>query len=149
MYRRTTAKVYRVSKDLSEITIKLPISYKNRNYANTIFGGSMFAAVDPIPMVQLLNIIGNDYVVWDKAAHVSFKRPAKVDLYADFVFTPSEVASILEKVTTSNEIEIEKVALLQNKERDTVYCEIKKTIYIANKAYYKAKRKKRQQKSSA
>jgi len=55
MYRRTTAKVLRVSPDLSEITVKLPINWKNKNYVGTIFGGSMFSAVDPIPMVQLIN----------------------------------------------------------------------------------------------
>ncbi len=55
MYRRSTARITAVSDDLFTISIKLPISYKNRNYMSSIFGGSMFAAVDPIPMVQLMN----------------------------------------------------------------------------------------------
>jgi len=28
----------------------------------------MFSAVDPFPMTQLMNLIGDDYVVWDNAA---------------------------------------------------------------------------------
>ena len=69
MYKRSTGKIYFVSEDLMTIKVKIPISWKNRNYANSIFGGSMFSAVDPIYMVQLLNILGEDYVVWDKSAN--------------------------------------------------------------------------------
>ena len=76
MYRRSTARIRTVSEDFLEIKIKLPISYKNRNNVNTIFGGSMFAAVDPVPMVQLMELLGKDYVVWDKSAEIFFKRPA-------------------------------------------------------------------------
>ena len=70
MYRRTSAKVVYISEDFLKIQIKLPFSYKNANYVNTIFGGSMFSAVDPFPMTQLMNLIGDDYVVWDKAAEI-------------------------------------------------------------------------------
>ncbi len=64
MYRRTTGRLIDVSADLLHITIKIPLSYKNRNYVNSVFGGSMFSAVDPIPMVQLIYLLGDDYVVW-------------------------------------------------------------------------------------
>ena len=87
MYRRTSAKVTYISKDFLKIAIKLPFSYKNANYVNTIFGGSMFSAVDPFPMTQLMNLIGDDYVVWDKAAEIFFRRPAKEDLHAEFTYT--------------------------------------------------------------
>ena len=52
MYRRTTAKVVFISEDFLQIKIKLPFSYKNANYVNTIFGGSMFSAVDPFPWLS-------------------------------------------------------------------------------------------------
>ncbi|RMF10628.1 MAG: DUF4442 domain-containing protein, partial [Candidatus Neomarinimicrobiota bacterium] len=54
MYRRTTGKILSVSDDLKHIVVSLPLSWKNRNYVNSIFGGAMFSAVDPIPMVQLI-----------------------------------------------------------------------------------------------
>jgi len=46
MYRRSTARIIHVSSDLLEVRIRMPISYKNKNYVSSIFGGSMFAAVD-------------------------------------------------------------------------------------------------------
>jgi hypothetical protein len=64
MYRRSTAKIIYVSEDLHTVKIKLPISYKNKNYIGSIFGGSMFSSVDPIPMVQLISLLDNKYVVW-------------------------------------------------------------------------------------
>lgn len=141
MYRRSTARIISMSKDLLYVQIKLPISYKNKNYVNSIFGGSLFSSVDPIPMVQLINIIGNDYVVWDKSAEIYFKKPAKENLFAEFIFTNVEIDEIKNRIRTENEIEIVKIASLTNKEKTIVYCEVKKTIYIAKKSFYKNKKK--------
>lgn len=106
---------------------------------NTIFGGSMFAAVDPILMIQLVYLIGDDYIVWDKSAEIAFKRPAKENLYADFVFTEDELKEIKTKVAAQNEFEIVKPVNLTNKDGSKVYCEVKKRLYIADKAFYKQK----------
>ena len=142
MYRRTSAKVIYISEDFLKIQIKLPFSYKNANYVNTIFGGSMFSAVDPFPMTQLINLIGDDYVVWDKAAEIFFRRPAKEDLYAEFTYTSEELNEIKKKATENNEFEIVKKTKLTNKDKSIVYCEVRKTVYIANKKFFKNKRKK-------
>ncbi len=140
MYRRSTAKIIYVSPDLQKINIKLPINYKNKNYMGTIFGGSMFSAVDPIPMVQLVNLLDHKYVVWDKSAEIKFKRPGNVDLFAEFTFSNEELEVIKNRIKIENEIEIIKTTLLTNKEKNTTYCEVYKTIYIADKAFYKQKR---------
>ena len=141
MYRRTTAKVINVAPDLSHIVIRIPLNWKNKNYVGTIFGGSMFSAVDPIPMVQLINLLDENYVVWDKSAQIKFKRPAREALFADFIFTPDEVESIKQKIRESNEIEIVKKTTLTSKNKEVVYCEVDKTIYVADKKFYKEKRK--------
>lgn len=142
MYRRSTARIIRVSKDLLYVQIKLPISYKNKNYVNSIFGGSLFSSVDPIPMIQLINLIGNDYVVWDKSSEIYFRKPAKENLFAEFIFTNVEIDEIKKKIRTENEIDIVKNTSLTNKEKTIVYCEVKKTIYIAKKTFYKNKKEK-------
>jgi hypothetical protein len=145
MYRRSTARIINISEDLLNVQIKLPISYKNKNYVNSIFGGSMFAAVDPIPMIQLINLLDKNFVVWDKSAEIYFKRPAKEDLYADFTFTLEELDAIKNKIIQQNELEIVKTTLLTNKEKSITYCEVRKTIYIADKSYFKKKREKKKQ----
>lgn len=140
MYRRSTGRIIYTSEDLHQVTIRIKLSWKNKNYVNSIFGGSMFSAVDPIPMVQLINILGEDYVVWDKRAGVQFLRPAKEHLYADFTYSEQDIATIKEQVSTQKEIEWKLTTQLTNKAQDKVFCEIEKTLYVADKAFYKEKR---------
>lgn len=140
MYRRSTARITEVSEDLLHVKIKLPISFKNRNYVNSIFGGAMFSAVDPIPMVQLINLMEKDFVIWDKSAEVFFKRPARENLYAEFNYTSEELEKIKMEVQQHQEIEIVKTTHLTNLDQSVTFCEVRKTIYIADKAYYKSKR---------
>ncbi|MEL6866490.1 MAG: DUF4442 domain-containing protein [Bacteroidota bacterium] len=145
MYMRSTGKITTVSKDLMQIQIKLPISFKNRNYVGSIFGGSLFSSVDPIPMVQLINLLGDDYVVWDKHAEIFFKHPAREDLYAEYHYSPEELEELKNRVAKEQEIETVKTTQLTNKAKDKVFCEVRKTIYIADKTYFKQKRKRRKE----
>ena len=143
MYRRSTAKILSISEDMLCVTIKLPISYKNRNYVNSIFGGSMFSATDPIAMTQLMTILGDNYVVWDKSSEIFFKKPAKEDIYATFTFTENEIQEIKRRIATEKEITVTKIISLTSKDTSITYCEVHKVIYIANKLFYKEKVKQR------
>lgn len=144
MYRRSSARISNITEDLKTIHIELPLTYKNRNYVGSIFGGSLFAAVDPVPMVQLINLLGSEYVVWDKSAEIFFKRPAKQKLFATISISDHELAFIKERVASEKEIELEKITSLVDAE-GIIYCEVKKKIYIAVKAYYKEKRRNKNQ----
>ncbi len=143
MYRRSTGKIIEISDDLFHVKVKIPISYKNKNYVGSIFGGNLFSATDPIFMIQVMNILGDKYVVWDKSAEIKFKRPAKQDCYVDFILTKDDIQKIKERVVEENEIDLIKDIKITNKEGSVVYAEVSKTIYIADKSYYKNKRKKK------
>jgi len=145
MYRRTTARLIEVSDDLHRVKIRLTLNWKNRNYAGSIFGGSMLAATDPIYMIQLIQILGDDYVVWDKSVEARYKRPAKSTIYGVFDFTKDEVESIKQNVATDNEIDIIKTMSLVD-EKQNIIATFKKTLYIADKSYYKEKIKSRSKK---
>jgi hypothetical protein len=60
----------------------------------TIFGGSLYGAIDPIYMIMLIKILGPDYVVWDKAATIRFKKPGRSTLHASFVLSDAELDGI-------------------------------------------------------
>lgn len=141
MYRRSTARIIYVADDLKNVTVKIPLSYKNKNYVGSIFGGSLFAAVDPIPMIQLMYLLEEKYIVWDKSAQIRFKRPAREHVYATFEFTKEEIEEIIQKVEANKEIEHPKITYITNKIGDIIYCEVTKMIYIADKEFYKNKRK--------
>ncbi len=140
MYRRTTGRITSVTKDLSRIEVKIPLSYKNKNYVGTIFGGSLFSATDPIYMVQLIQLLGREYVVWDKSSMVKFKRPANENAYVVFEFTEDEITQLKADISKKKEVDLTKTVLIKSKE-GKVFCEIEKTIYVADKEFYKEKKK--------
>lgn len=142
MYRRSTGRLYFVSDDILTVKIKIPLSIKNRNYVGSIFGGSLFSATDPIYMIQLINILGDDYVIWDKSASIKYRRPAKETAYAEFSFSKSEIEKLKEDVATDGEINLVKELNITNEDGSIVFCELLKTIYVADKSFYKNKRKK-------
>ena len=85
-YRGSGARVLYISEDYYEMRVKIPLNWRTKNYVGTIYGGSMYAGIDPIYMLMLIKILGREYVVWDKAAKIRFKRPCKETLFADFLF---------------------------------------------------------------
>jgi len=129
-----------ISEDYREIHIRLPLSWRTRNYVGTVFGGSIYASTDPFYMLQLMHILGKKYVVWDKSAQIKFKKPIKKTVYAKFLITDEILNEIKENVKNNNTYTIDLPVLLQNKEA-IVYAEIIKTIYIADKTYYQNRKK--------
>jgi hypothetical protein len=93
-YRGTGGRVTYIAGDWSEIHVKLPLNWRTRNYVGTTFGGSIYGAVDPHYMLMLIKRLGPDYVVWDKAATVRFKKPGRGTLFARFLVPDEEVAAI-------------------------------------------------------
>jgi acyl-coenzyme A thioesterase PaaI-like protein len=93
-YRGTGARLRYIAADWSEVRLDLPLSWRTRNYVGTLFGGSMYAAVDPIFMIMLIRRLGPDFVVWDKAATILFKKPGRETLHARFAVTDEELAAI-------------------------------------------------------
>jgi len=93
-YRGTGARVAYIAADFREVRIRLPLSWRTRNVVGTIFGGSMYGAVDPVYMVMLIKLLGPDYVVWDKAATIRFRRPGRSTLEARFALDAGFVEAI-------------------------------------------------------
>lgn len=93
-YRGTGGRVAYIASDWREIRVRVPLSRRTRNLVGTIFGGSMYGAVDPIYMVMLIRLLGPGYVVWDKAASIRFRRPGRSTLHARFVIGDAELRAI-------------------------------------------------------
>jgi acyl-coenzyme A thioesterase PaaI-like protein len=106
-YRSTGARITYIASDWSEVRVRLPLNWWTRNYVGSIFGGSMYGAVDPVYMVMLIKILGEGYVVWDKAATIRFRQPGREQLYATFRLAPAEVASIRADVDQTGRVERE------------------------------------------
>ncbi len=128
-FRGTGGRITYISADWCHVRIRLPLNWRTRNYVGTIYGGSMYAAVDPIYMVMLIKILGPDYVVWDKAASIRFRKPGTHTLYASFTITDEELAAIRTALAVAPSVErIYQVELTDAE--GVVHASIDKTVYI-------------------
>lgn len=140
--RGTGAYITFISNDWYEIHVKLPLSWRTRNIVGTVFGGSIYAAVDPFYMIQLMKILGKDFVVWDKAASIRFKKPIRKVAFAKFLLSEELINKIKQDVLLNGEVDIELPVSFKDK-NDIEYALINKKIYIASKEFYTKKQSKR------
>lgn len=131
-YRGMGARVTYIAGDWREVRIKLPLSWRTRNYVGTIYGGSMYGAVDPIYMIMLIQLLGPEYVVWDKAASMRFRKPGKTTLTARFVVDEAETDAIRAALAEQASIDRTYQVDLVDSE-GVVHASVEKMIYIRRK----------------
>lgn len=145
MYFGTGGKVLFWASDSSEVHLRLGLNLWTRNYVGTIFGGSLFAAADPFYMMMLMMTLGDKYVVWDKTAHIRFRKPGKSRIYAVLRIDQTDIESIQNQVKECGHAS--KTFVIRWMDKDAqVYAEIERQCYIADKGFYE-KRKGESQKA--
>lgn len=92
----------------------------------------MYGAVDPFYMVMLIRNLGPDYVVWDKAATIRFRKPGRGTLYARFTLDEAELDAIRRELDGQRSIDRVYTVDLTNAQ-GVVHASVEKTIYIARK----------------
>jgi acyl-coenzyme A thioesterase PaaI-like protein len=128
-YRGTGAWITYIASDYREVRVRLPLSWRTRNYVGTIFGGSLYGAVDPIYMIMLIHILGPGYTVWDKAATIRFLEPGRTTLTARFVLEESEIAEIRRLASAAPSVD-RVYAIDLTDDAGVVHASVSKTIYI-------------------
>lgn len=129
-YRGTGARVTFVASNWSEIRIRLPLSWRTRNYVGTIFGGSLYAGVDPFYMLMLIKRLGPGYVVWDKAASIRFRRPGRRTLTATFTLEEGELDDIRRLLREQPKVDRTYTVSLLDAEGQ-LHAEVQKVIHIS------------------
>ncbi len=104
-YRGTGGRLKYIAEDWSEVRLDLPLTWRTRNYVGTIFGGSIYSAVDPIYMLMLIRRLGPDFLVWDKSATIQFKRPGRETLHARFLVGDDELEAVRSALETQRSID--------------------------------------------
>jgi acyl-coenzyme A thioesterase PaaI-like protein len=137
-FRGTGGRVTHVAPDLSHIRIRLPLTWRTKNIVGSLYGGSLFAMTDGAHPMMLMAALGDGFIVWDKAASIRYKKPGFSTLYADFVLGASEVAGIRQSLAESPELDRTFLVELKD-EHGTVHAIVERTVYIADKNYYRQK----------
>jgi len=132
-YRGTGARVTFIRRDWLEVRVTVPLSWRTRNYVGTIFGGSLYGAVDPVYMLMLLRTLGPAYTVWDKAATIRFRRPGRTRLFAAFRLTEGVLEEIRHELTRTPKVDRAfQVELVDA--AGTVHATIDKVIHVSLRA---------------
>ncbi len=131
-YRGMGARVDYIAADFREVRVHVTLSWRTRNYVGTIFGGSLYGALDPVYMIMLIKILGPSYIVWDKAATIRFRKPGRHTLYATFVIDDAEVEAI--KAATAAGDPVDRTLNVSLVDREgAVHVEVEKVLYIRRK----------------
>jgi acyl-coenzyme A thioesterase PaaI-like protein len=131
-YLGASVRVTHIADDFRRVEVEMPLRFYNRNYFGTHFGGSLYSMCDPFYVLMLANIFGPDYIVWDKAANIRFKKPGKGVMKAIFELTEEKIAEIRTAAETQPKVEPMFLVLVKDEEGNVV-AEIDKLLYIKKK----------------
>lgn len=128
-YRGSGGRVKYIAPDWLEIRMELPLNWRTKNNAGTIFGGSLYSAIDPFYALMVAKNLGREYVIWDKAASIRYRRPGDEKLYGRFVLSREEIEGIRDEMQHRRSTDrVYTVELVDGK--GDVKTRIEKTIYI-------------------
>jgi acyl-coenzyme A thioesterase PaaI-like protein len=128
----TRIHIEHIADDWKTLRTRMKLSLRNKNYVGSHFGGGLFAMTDPFYMLMFMNLLGRDYVVWDKAARIEFVQPGRSTVYAHFQVTDEMIAEV--KAATSNGDKFEPTYRIDVVDaKGSVVARIDKTLYIRKK----------------
>ena len=137
-FRSTGGRVVHVAPDLRHIRVRLPLTWKTKNIVGSLYGGSLFAITDGAHPAMLMAALGEDYIIWDKAASIRYRKPGYTTLFADFSLAADEIAAIRAALDESPELDRTYLVELRDSQ-GTVHTVVERTVYIADKKHYRQK----------
>ena len=125
-------RVKRISRDFTEVDVEMKLRVWNQNYVGVHFGGSLYAMTDPFYMLMLMENLGREYIVRDKAATIRFKRPGRGRVRAAFRITREQIDAI--RAEADREAKVEPVFQVRVIDAEgTLVAEVEKTLYVRRK----------------
>lgn len=125
-------RVKHIAPDMKAVNVEMNLRFWNANYVGTHFGGSLFAMTDPFYMLMLMANLGRDYVVWDKAATIRYKKPGRGTVRAEFRLSDSQIDDVREKLATLPKYE--PVFFVEVKDgAGVVIAEVEKMLHVRKK----------------
>ena len=125
-------RIKRIRPDWKEVDVEMKLRAWNANYVGTHYGGSLYSMTDPFFMVMLIEILGRDYIVWDKSASIRFRKPGRGTVYAEFRVTDEQIAEIRGALKTEEKIERE-FSIEVKDGAGEVIAQVKKLLHFRNK----------------
>lgn len=126
-------RVKSVSDDIRTVTVQMRLTLLNRNAVGTHFGGSLYAMCDPFYMFILMQGLGREYIVWDKAACIDFLKPGRSKVTATFHVPEEEINRVRRLAEEGNKVEPEYETYVVGEDGEKV-AHVRKKLYVRKKA---------------
>ncbi len=126
-------RVKRLDRDWRAVDVEMKLRFWNSNYVGTHYGGSLYSMTDPFYMLMLIENLGPDYIVWDKAASIRFRKPGTGRMVAGFRLSEEQIEGIRQALQAQEKVE---PAFLVEVKDDTggVVAEVQKVLHIRRRA---------------
>ena len=125
-------RVKHVSADFKNITVEMKLSFWNKNYFGTQYGGSLYSMTDPFYALMLLDHLGREYIVWDKYGSIDYVSPGRGKVYANFQLSQQQIDDIKTQVDQNGKTEYDFAVQILD-ESNKLIADVKKTLYIRRK----------------
>ena len=110
----------------------MSLRWFNRNAVGTHFGGSLYSMTDPHLMLLLMQLLGEKYSVWDKAANIEFVKASRKKV-TSIIKISNEDLELIKSNTDNGEKYLPKFLVEIRDEDDDLVAVVKKTIYVRRK----------------
>lgn len=131
-YLGAGVRVTHIARDWRELRVTMKRHWYNRNAVGTHFGGSLYSMIDPHCMLLLMNLLGKDYVVWDKAAQIEFIRAVKGPVHATIRISEEDVSGIRERTRDGGKFMPEFTIEITDDD-DVSVATVRKVLYVRRK----------------
>ena len=127
--------VEHISDDWKLVQVSLRLRWYNRNILGTHFGGSLYSMADPHLVLMLMHLLGDDYIVWDKAAEITFLRPGTGKVTATFEISEDCLQTIKKETERHRKFQPIFSTSIYNEEGKKI-ASITKTLYVRKKTVH-------------
>ena len=125
-------RVQHIAPDMKAVDVEMKLRWWNASYVGTHFGGSLFAMTDAFYMLMVVANLGDDYIVWDKAASIRYRKPGRSAVRAEFRLSEAQLDDIREKLKTLPKYEPTFRVEVKD-EQGTLIAEVEKLLYVRRK----------------
>ena len=139
-YLGAGVKVDYIAEDWREVRVSMKLRWYNRNAVGTHFGGSLYTIVDPHPMLMLIHLLGDDYIVWDKSASIDYRKPGRGTVHSTIRITDDDLDRIRRETAGGNKFLPEFDIEVLDGNQDLIAA-VRKTLYVRKKGGHDRRRR--------
>jgi acyl-coenzyme A thioesterase PaaI-like protein len=122
-------RIKNIAEDFTSFDTQMKLHPWNKNINGMHFGGSLSAMTDPCFGIILIENLGKNYFVVDKAASIKFLKPGLGTVTAHFNISAARIAEIKKEADENFKSEPKFTVQIKD-EAGNIVAEVERTVYV-------------------